>query len=637
MTWKLVLLGLVLVALLGLGWFKAGVLQLARGEALRELSRRQSVRHETLSGFRGSIYDRRGRLLAMSAPVWSAYAHPPQVKNVDRAAAALAPILQQSPDAVRSRLRSSRPFVWLAHALGPGQAERIRDAGLPAVGAQRRTRRFYPNHTLLGQLLGSVSLDTGHGLSGVERAADALLRGTEQYRRILVDALGRPLRGFVFSCHSRESGNPDRRNTGLHGWLERFGLGPRFHGGDGKSGQNASNADLDCTSAEETVRPAPPSDGRDLRLTIDVDVQHAAEQALLQAVQKHHAKGAWAIVMDVRTGDLLSVAQAPFCNPNAPDPRDVACRNRGFFDAVEPGSVFKVVTLAAMLEQGVAKPHERIFCGKKGYRVGRFVIRDVAKREWATVQEAFVRSINTGIIRTAERMDRGRFEQTIRRLGFGRRTDLGFAEEAAGRVPPARGWGKARFANITMGYGLTATSLQLVRAAATIANGGTPVKPRLYRSSLDLSHSRDAMNRVSTAAGVSATDNRNMHNAPAIPPAQTALASKAARQLTAMMEAVASRNGPGRKARIPGVRVAVKTGTAEKVDARTGTYDKRRNRSLLLGFAPAENPRIAAIVTVDEPAGASAYGGDVAAPPWRRIVEAALARPALACGGLTSP
>ncbi|MEM7402660.1 MAG: penicillin-binding protein 2 [Myxococcota bacterium] len=568
MRWKLICLGLLLCALLGLAWVKAYVLQLSRGQALLQLSHRQTQRSHTTQGFRGSIYDQQGRLLAMTAPVWSLYAHPAKLQQPRAVAEVLSGLLQRPAEQLYSKLTQPRPFVWLAHMLTQQQLHQIRQLQLPGIGDRRSHRRFYPQHVLAGQLLGSVSQEKEQGTAGVELAFNALLQTHRQRFTFVVDAVGNPV---------QTAGIPAAWQ--LQGW--------------------------------------------DIQLTLDASLQYATQQALTQAVQQHQAHAAWAIVMHVPSGRILSMASVPSCNPNAPAPHNPACRNRPLFDAVELGSVFKFVPLAAALDAGVVTPQQRIFCGKKGYRTGKFVIHDIAKRQWASVQEIFVKSINTGTIHIAQMLGKERLFAAMRRFGFGQRSGLGLIEESAGRIDPPSRWGQARFANVGMGYGFTATSLQLLQAVAVVASGGVWVQPQLLQA---------IGSPASATAQSTATAQHPMHwqhpsNYPRVH--KRVLQPTAAKQIARIMHAV-TQQGSGKNAAIATAWVAGKTGTAEKVDSQTGRYNKKRNRSSFVGMASASGcfaspncSQIVAVVTVDEPRDAS-YGGVVAAPVWRDIVEAAL-------------
>ncbi|MEM7589675.1 MAG: penicillin-binding protein 2 [Myxococcota bacterium] len=508
-------MGLLLCGLLGLAWVKACVLQVFRGQALVQLSHRQTKRSRFAQGFRGAIYDQQGRLLAMTAPVWSVYAHPAHVRQAHETAVALSKPLQRPVSDLYKKLTDQRSFVWLSHLLTEQQIHRIQKLQLPGIGTTRSHRRFYPQHLLAGQLLGSVSQDDEKGTSGVELTFEHVLKANRQRIWFEVDAVGSPMQTAAVPAAWQ-----------LQGW--------------------------------------------DVQLTLDAQLQYATQQVLAEAVQKHQANAAWAIVMHLPTGRILSMASVPDCNPNAPAPHDPACRNRPVFDAVELGSVFKFVPLAAALDAGVVTPNQRIFCGKKGYRTGKFVIRDVAKRGWASVQEIFVNSINTGTIHITQLLGKKRLFEAMQRFGFGQRSRVGFVEESAGRIQPPKRWGEARFANIGMGYGFTATSLQLLQAAAVVASGGVRVQPQLLQAI-----------RSPALVGSGWQKPANYPQ-----PLRQVIKAKTAKQMAHMMFAV-TQKGSGKKAQIQGAWVAGKTGTAEKVDPQTGRYDKKRNRSSFVGMASA--------------------------------------------------
>ncbi len=342
-------------------------------------------------------------------------------------------------------------------------------------------------------------------------------------------------------------------------------------------------------------------EGDDVVLTIDAALQHEAEGALHDVIEEFGAKAAWAIALDARTGALRAVAQAPAFNPNAPDPMNA--RNRAFTDAFEPGSIFKIATFAAALDTGVVRPTDRIYCENGRYQLGRHVIHDTHKAEWLTVSEIFAQSSNIGTLKIAQRVGESRLKAQLLRYGFGSKPGAGLLDETAGRLPAGDRWGEARLATVSFGHGVLVSALQMASFTQGVAAGGMMKKPFL------ISEVRSPLGELVRSA--------------AVDDGERIMSAAAAHSLTDIMKGVTREGGTGLLAAIPGIEVAGKTGTAEKVDPVSKRYSRDLHLSSFVGFAPADDPRIVVIVLVDEPR-TQHFGGLVAAPAWRRIVEHAL-------------
>jgi cell division protein FtsI (penicillin-binding protein 3) len=343
--------------------------------------------------------------------------------------------------------------------------------------------------------------------------------------------------------------------------------------------------------------------GSDIILTIDKDIQYIAEETLLQTIRKHGAKAGWAIVIKPKTGEILALANVPLFNPNLPGTSSKeGVRNQAISRTGEPGSTFKMVTFAAAFENQLVSPDDIIDCQNGLYDTGYMTIKDIVKKGQISVTDVFKVSSNVGTFKIAEKVGPERLYQMIKKLGFGEAPGLGLIEEARGSIAEPSRWGKTRFANLSFGYGLMATSLQMLQVASAIANGGILVPPKIVEG-------------LESDVGP-----------------RRVLSERAAGQLKALMWADTKDGGTGKRAVIPGIEVAGKTGTAEKVDPATGRYSKSHNLSSFVAFAPVANPEIAAIVVIDEPRGI-AYGGYVAAEPCGRIMSAALNRQGITGAG----
>ncbi len=548
---RLIIIASLICFGLAIAWVKSGTLQLARGSALKYLSEKQYLRSATYNAARGNIYDREGKLLSTSVPVDSIYAEPKKINNplyVSRQIHKAAPEISQK---ALEKLSSDRSFAWIARRVDPNISAKIKAHSLEGIGFAKEERRFYPNHALLGQTLGLISID-GKAVSGIERAFDDFLRPKSYMTPSFIDARGNLLRAFVGPETSHLRGN-------------------------------------------------------DLYLTIDRDIQHVAEEALLRAVKKHRAKGGWAIVLRPKTGEILALANVPLLNPNYPMNAEAAKRNNAISRTGEPGSTFKIMTFAAAFDANVISPDEKIFCENGVWNLGYMTIKDISKKEWLTPAEIFNYSSNIGTYKIAQRVGKQKLHDIIRLFGFGQLPGIHLMEETKGYVQDYKKWGNARFANVSFGYGIMANSLQLALATATIANGGVKIAPKLLLA-IKNTHGQNILPKTASE--------------------RTQVISSIAAQKMTLLMIDETQKGTGKQASIPGILVAGKTGTAEKIDPQTGRYGKHLNVSSFVGFAPADNPDIAALVAIDEPQGI-AYGGAVAAPAWREIVMAALIKQGL--------
>lgn len=346
-----------------------------------------------------------------------------------------------------------------------------------------------------------------------------------------------------------------------------------------------------------------PAPGHSLVLTIDEVIQYITEKELEDAVTRTRAKSGTMIVLEPQTGALLALAVSPRFDPNAvtaigPD----RWRNRALTDAYEPGSTMKAIVAAAAIEEKLMKPSTMVFGENGRMVVANTVIHDHEKMGWVTFAQVIQKSSNIGAAKTGMALGEQRLYRYLQAFGFGQRTDIDLPGEAGGLVKHPRDWGRRSVASISMGQEIGVTPIQMVAAVAAIANGGVLMKPYI------VSEIRDAQGRMLTRM---------------LPHVKRRVVSpETARTVTSILEGVVT-DGTGSKAAISGFRVAGKTGTAQKIDPRTGTYSATQFVGSFVGFVPAENPRLAMIVVIDEPQG-EAWGGTVAAPVFRRVGEQVL-------------
>ena len=494
---------------------------------------------------RGTIYDRKGHELAVSVEVESIYAHPHHVQNKAQVAKPLSKILDMKTSALLSLLKSPRPFVWIDRKVAPEQIRQVKALGIEGVGFTAETRRYYPGKEIAAHVLGFAGEDN-QGLEGLEKKCDKMLKGPDYTLIQMRDALGRP---FYVN------------------------------------------------------RPAPEeSEIRDLVLTIDKDIQYAAEQALKKTVEETRAKSGHAIVVDVETGEILAMAVAPLFNPNVFRTHEPSqWRNRAVTDSYEPGSTIKAYLLAAALDSSLVSPETKFFCENGEYKIGANTVHDHDRKGHGTlsVSEIITFSSNIGAVKIGQRIGYKKFHDYLEKLGFGEKTEIDLPGEQEGFLRPVKDVKEIEKATSFFGQGLTVNSLQLVMAMAAIANGGKLMRPYVVKAV------KDQQGRV-----VKETHPQMVRKV---------MSPETARKVAQILESVVKeKDGTGRLAAIKGYRVAGKTGTSQKVDPVTKRYSGKNYVTLFVGFAPVEKPRLAILALVDEPE-AKKYGGLVAAPVFREV------------------
>lgn len=347
-----------------------------------------------------------------------------------------------------------------------------------------------------------------------------------------------------------------------------------------------------------------PQDGQDILLTVDQVIQHITERELIAAVARSGAKGGWAVVIDPTTGEILAMASVPAFDPNSgPQASPSRWLNRSVSEAYEPGSTFKIFLMAAALDSGAIPPTEIFYCGGSLHVPGGHIVRDASDRRhgWQTMADIVRNSCNVGAAQVGTRLGKARFYHYIRAFGFGRPVGIDLPGESSGIVPPPTAWLGPGLQTISFGQGISATALQMLTASTALVNDGTMLRPFVVRAV------RDRAGRMTNVVGRL--------------PLRRVVRPETAHAVLRMMVGATER-GTGSLARIDGYAIAGKTATAQK-PAPTGGYDPARYVASFLGIAPVPNPRLAALVVLDEPRGAYS-GGEVAAPVFRQIVSQAL-------------
>ena len=527
----------IFVLAFGVAFLRAAWLQGVRAASFGRLASNQHSEEMTIPATRGTLYDRGGVQLAIGEQATTVYADPRTVTDPRSEAATVAKIMRLDENEVYALLADrTRGFVYVARKADSALAAKLARKGLPGLGFYHEEQRFYPQFNLAAQVLGYAGLDN-KGLAGLELSLNKQLAGRPGRERIVKDASGQAI---------------------------------------------------------DTITSRTERDGEDVYLTLDHTLQSNAQAVLRDTVRKWHAKSATAIVLDPATGAVRAMAVAPGFDANEyPKVWRVFQRNRAVTDTYEPGSTFKLVTVAGALSDRLVSPTTR-FTLPYSIQVADRVVHDAEPRGTETMSVAHIlsHSSNVGAITLAQRLGKQRLVRWIKRFGFGKLTGIDFPGESQGIVLPEERWSGSSIGNIPIGQGIAVTPIQMASAYAAIANRGLWVRPHL------VDHVGDG--------------------APKVPGRRRIVTQWVASQIMAMLKNVVA-EGTGTLAEVPGYQVAGKTGTAAKPDERGGYSDSRYVASFV-GVVPASRPRLVILVSVDEPQGAI-WGGVVAAPAFSQIAK----------------
>ncbi|MBD1555440.1 peptidoglycan glycosyltransferase FtsI [Vibrio sp. S9_S30] len=538
--WRfVVVLGLV-VCVMGALLVRLAYIQVIEPDNLIKQGDLRSVRVKALPSARGIISDRNGEQLAVSVPVEAVWADPVTIFKESGLEPkerwyALADVLGMDRQKLIDRINKnkSRRFIYLQRQVSPAMANYIRELKLLGVGLKQESRRYYPSGEVSAHLIGVTGIDD-HGLEGIERSYDKWLMGEAGKRTIRKDRFGRVVEHI--SLEEREEGQP-------------------------------------------------------LQLTIDQRLQSIAYRAMKQAVADHNATSASAVLLDVKTGEVLAMVNAPSYNPNNRSQRQsFRMRNRTITDAFEPGSTVKPFVVLAALENGVADENTEIDTGNGILQIGGSRVRDVSKVGKADLTTILKKSSNIGVAKLALAMPVEALLGMYSSVGFGEVSGLNLVGETTGIFPSRRRWSQFEIATLSFGYGVSVSPIQLAHAYATLGNYG------MYRPlHIVKNNKHDVFKQV--------IDERNV------------------RLVLNMMEKVTQKGGSATRAAVPGYRIAAKTGTSRKATA--GGYSDEYF-AYTAGIAPVSDPRLALVVVVNEPQGDQYYGGTVAAPVFSEIMKGAL-------------
>ncbi|MEW6582387.1 MAG: penicillin-binding protein 2 [Actinomycetota bacterium] len=545
-----ILTGCAVLALGALG-VRAAFLGTVQAGALSARAEDQRRVEAEIPARRGDIVARDGRDLAAGVPALFVTADPGQVKDPIATARALAPLLGRNPEELANQLgRRSRYEVLARAADSSGDAKKkLAALKVPGLVVTDVDQRFYPQGKTAAQLLGLIGEG---GNEGLEEQYDDVLTGRPGRRVELQDPFRRPLRVLVDDA---------------------------------------------------------PVDGRDVHVTIDSAIQEYAENVAVNTRERSDAASVSVVVMRPSDGAIYAMATVPRYDPNNRAKLPADRRNLPAVHNYEPGSTFKIVTIAGALEEGLVTPKTAFVLPPtltmfKGTPYAT-TLHEAHDRGTVTysVSEILKYSSNIGTVKVAERLSEiNKFELWIRRFGFGAPTGIDYPGESPGDVPPGTEWSGVSILNIPIGQGITTTLLQMARAYAAVANGGRLVTPHLA--------TRVGSRSVPAPAG------------------KRIISSRTARQLTEMLVGVVRSDGTGAEAQVKGYDVAGKTGTSNKI-APDGTYDRGRYWASFIGYLPARNPKVLIAVMVDEPSGGRVYGGEVAAPAFEDIAKFTIGRLAI--------
>ena len=530
------LLFALFLALLALAALRSAYLATVKGGDLRGRALAQQVEQVDVPARRGAITDRNGTELAVSEESITVYANPKVVTDPAGTAERLSPFLGVAEQELTELLADrSKGFVYLKRKLPLAKGDVVEKLKIPGIATTSEPRRVYPQGEMAAQLLGSVGVDN-YGLSGIEQQLEQRLHGSDGRRKIVNDALGQPV-----------------------------------------------------SIVDEKRAQA----GEDVKLTIDAAIQQRVESALDEVGQTFQPKGATALVLDPRNGEVLALANWPSVDPADPGSGDeYASQNRAVQASYEPGSTFKAVTVSGALEEGLVTPSS-VFDLPPQLQVADRTIGESHERGYVSlnVGQILAQSSNVGSVKIGLRLGAERFDEWIRRFGFGEPTGIDLPGEAPGILLPPEKYSGSSMGNMPIGQGLAVTPLQMAAAYQAIANGGVVHSPRVI-------------------AGTEGESRR-------------VVSEKTATQVSRMLEGVLGPGGTATEANVDGYTLAGKTGTAEKPDPVTGGYGEGQYFASFIGFAPARDPRLLVAVMVDEPRG-QIYGGEVAAPAFEKIVSFAL-------------
>ncbi len=534
--WRSRMVVLLLMAAFGALVARSFYLQVINNDFLQQKGDSRYLRDMEISASRGKITDRNGDILAVSTPMKSIWAIPADARTLSaEQKRQLAALLEMSVRDLDGKLASEKTFVFVKRQVPPEMADRVAAQKFTGVHQEKEYRRFYPAGDMTAHIVGFTGVDD-KGLEGVELAFQQSLLGHSGSRSVIRDRRGNII--------------------------------------------------------EDVRAVKPPQDGKEIRLALDSKVQYLAFSQLKTAVQEHKAKAGGIVVIDVKTGEILALANLPTYNPNNRQNLSGAqLRNRALTDTFEPGSTLKPFAVALALDKGKVRYDTVINCAPGRMTIGSATISDAHPHGALTVAQVVQKSSNVGTTKIALSMQPKEMWDMFDSVGFGQLPKLGFPGEVTGRLRPWKNWRPIEQATMSYGHGISVSLIQLARAYAVFARDGDLIPLSLLK-----------------------TDSPVVHGA-------QVFAAQTAREMRIMLEMAAGPEGTAPKARVPGYRVGGKTGTAHKLEG--GVYANKYIASFV-GLAPISDPRLIVAVMIDEPSAGRHYGGDVAGPVFSQVMGASL-------------
>jgi cell division protein FtsI/penicillin-binding protein 2 len=533
----------LIIAFLSILLIRVVYIQIAKAYNLALLAKKQHTAVIKLMPKRGIIYDRYFRPLAVSLNLDSVFANPREILQKRAASIKLSAAMGLSEQFVYDRICKDRGFVWLKRKVGQSESDKVKALKIKGVEFVKEPKRVYPNNSLASQIIGYAGTDD-KGLEGLELKYDEYLKGSPGYRAMLRDARRRPIASFEYEYY-------------------------------------------------------PSIDGLDLVLTMDDVIQHIAERELDWAVEKYHPIGACIIVMDPKTGDILAMSNRPtfdlnsFQNVNAEKKR-----NRAVTDMYEPGSMFKIVTASAALQENAVGLKDRFYCENGAWKhAGGKILHDHKPHGWLTFRQVIEKSSNIGTVKVAIKLGANDLYAYIKKFGFGDLTGIDLPGEVPGLIRPPSRWSGTSIYAIPMGQEVAVSPLQMACAMSVIANGGKLMKPRVIQSI------QDKHGELIKEYPVTVT--------------RQVLSESTSATMRDILSGVVE-DGTGQLAKVEGYEVGGKTGTSQKIE--NGTYSHSKFIASFVGFAPVKDPRVVVVVMLDQPHPLY-YGGVVAAPVFGRVVR----------------
>lgn len=516
-------------------------------EKYAALAEKQYERKKILRAERGEIYDRNGAALVLNQYRYSFDVYKPEVEGGNyNLCNIFARATEKSPDYFQRKLKNKSQYIQFARNLPEEKAKLIFESNVKGLREYKKLARYYPLKSTASHILGFCGTER-QGLEGVEKYYNSILFGQDGEQ-------------FIFS---------DAKNYGL---------------------------------IRTDYPEKPPQKGLDISLTIKLSYQIVLEEELKKAKQDHNAKAAMGVLVDIHSGDILAMASLP--NYNSNDLTDISrasVRNRCISDIFDPGSIFKPITAASLLQEGKVRLGEKIFCENGQYKIYDQVIHDHEKYNILTFEQILINSSNIGIIKLAQRLPSEKVYRYLRAFGFGQSTGIELPGEIKGILKLPSDWSGLTKASLAMGHEIAVTPLQMAMAYAALANGGILYKPHIIYK-------------------VQGRKTREIEKIRKI------FDSSVSTLLNPILREVVI-EGTGKRAFLENTAIAGKTGTAQKIDLKTGKYSHKSFIASFAGYFPADNPRYAMVIMVDSPNRNGYYGGLVAAPAFRTIVQRIIGLP----------